>query len=281
MLFFGFFAEKQKRKDISIMKKLISITLAALLLCLCGMTVFATEESLPTVRVSISDENGDLVLAYAEIGFYDYDGDGVTTINDALICAHNAKYEGGASAGYASAETQYGLSLTKLWGAETGSYGYYVNNASAWSLADEIKSGDHIKAFVYTDNVNFSDTYSFFKQNTMDISVNDTVTLDLTKLVYDENWNLVTKPVAGADILVNGEKIGVKTDENGVATFAVKAGGDVIVSAVSEEENLVPPVCIIHSDASIYVAMTVLAVLAIAVIAVVTVIVLKKKQKNA
>ena len=115
----------------------------------------------------------------------------------------------------------------------------------------------------------------------MEVKVNDTVTLDLTKLVYDENWNIVSKPVAGADILVNGEKIGIKTDENGVATFVLKAGGEVIVSAVSEEENLVPPVCIIHSDASIYVAMTVLAVLAIAVIAVITVLFLKKKQKNA
>lgn len=262
------------------MKKLISLSLALLCVCLLVLPVMATEESLPCIYVSVSDENGDLVLAYASIGLADLDGDGNLTINDALIGAHREQYKDGEN-GYASEESQYGLSMTKLWGAETGAYGYYVNNASPQSLLDPVKYGDHIQAFVYTDTAAFSDTYSFFKKNTMEVKVNDTVTLDLTKLVYDENWNIVGKPVAGADILVNGEKIGVKTDENGVATFVLKAGGEVIVSAVSEEENLVPPVCIIHSDASIYVAMTVLAVLAIAVIAVITVLFLKKKQKNA
>ncbi|MBO7666544.1 MAG: hypothetical protein J6S70_03845, partial [Clostridia bacterium] len=92
----------------------------------------------------------------------DADADGVLTISDALYAAHEAAYEGGAAAGFAAATTEYGLSLTKLWGVENGgSYGYFVNDNSAMSLADPLSDGDEVVAFIYTA-ADWSDAYSFF-----------------------------------------------------------------------------------------------------------------------
>ena len=110
------------------MKKLLSITLAVLMLVstFC-LTAFA-EDAVPAsadVYVTIADNNGKLALTQEKITATDKDNDGKITIDEALLAAHEAKYEGGAAAGYASAMSDWGLSLTKLWGVENGgSYGY-------------------------------------------------------------------------------------------------------------------------------------------------------------
>jgi hypothetical protein len=256
------------------MKKLCSLFLSLLIVCLCAVGVCADEAQL-SAYVTISDENGDLVMVYERIGFYDYDNDGKITINDALASAHIEKYADGID-GYASENSAYGLSLTKLWGAQTGAYGYYVNNASPASLLDEIKDGDHIQAFVYTDTATFSDTFCFFDTVETECAVDDTVTLTLSALTYDENWNTVTVPVANAEILVNGEPVGARTDENGEASFVMKAGGKVTVSARSEDMNLVPPVCRIHSDAGSILVLMVIMMIAIVAVATVTFFTIKK-----
>ncbi len=196
-----------------------------------------------TVYVTIS--TGSLVLAYGEVPLTDKDGDGSLTINDALIIAHEKYYEDGAE-GYGSAETDFGISMTKLWGIENGGgYGYCVNNASAQSLSDQIKPGDHIVAYVYTDTENFSDTYAFFDTLT---ASGGTVSVTLTASGYDENWNPVTHPVSGAVITVDGERTETVTDENGRATVTVSGEGSHVISAVSDTETLVPPVLILEVE---------------------------------
>lgn len=221
-----------------------AIIFAAALLLTIAVPVSAAEDT--SVYVTIA--NGELVLAYEEVELTDADGDNKLTVNDALISAHDKKYDGGAEAGYGSAETDYGLSLTKLWGVENGSgYGYCVNNASAMSLADEVKAGDHIYAYVYTDTKDFSDTYSYFDATTSDKSE---VTLTLMASGYDENWAPVSSPVEGAVITVDGIKTDVKTDADGKATVKMTGEGRHVVSAVSDSVTLVPPVCIVNIAAS-------------------------------
>ena len=100
------------------MKKFLSTLLA--LLMLVSLTASA-EEAFPTVYVSISDDTGALVLAYAPVFLIDKDGDGALTIADALQAAHDLHCPGG----FALAQTEFGLSMTKLWNAENG--GSYVN----------------------------------------------------------------------------------------------------------------------------------------------------------
>lgn len=223
------------------MKKLLSVLLA--LAMLVSLAAFAEEA--PTVYVSISDDTGALVLAYAPVTLTDADGDGALTICDALMLAHAAYHPDGADA-FLAEDTEWGLSMYKLWGVENGgSYGYCLNDASAWSLVDPIQAGDHVKAYVYTDLTAWSDTYASFAAPVASAAVNAEVALTLSAAGYDEAWNPVTLAVSGAVITVNGEKTEVVTDENGNALLTFAEAGVYTVSAVSNDLTLVPPVCIV------------------------------------
>lgn len=196
------------------------------------------------VYVTISDEKGEIVVAQEKINVTDVDEDGAFTINDALYMAHEEKYEGGADKGYESSYGSYGLSLTKLWGVSNGgSYGYYVNNKSAWSLTDVVEDGDYINAFIYTDLTTWSDTYCYFDINSTDKKEGEDIELVLTKLGFDENYNTINMPVENATITFNGEKTEYKTDENGKVKIKFNNEGSYVISAVSDTVVLVPPVC--------------------------------------
>jgi len=227
------------------MKKTITLlTLATLLLSLFTLFTAAASEPMATVYVTIADKDGKLAVAEEAINLSDTDGDGELTITDALYLAHEAKYDGGAEAGYATSTTQYGLGMTKLWGEENGgSYGYYLNNASAYNLAEKLKDGDRITAFVYTDLSTWSDTFCYFDKSSVEGTEGDTVTLTLSSLSWDyaTNQNVIL-PVANATVTVDGEATSVKTDSEGKATLELSAGVH-IISATSEEQTLVPPVC--------------------------------------
>lgn len=221
------------------MKKLVLVLLALMMVA----SVCCAEET--KVFVSVTDGEGKLVMAYEEIAVTDADGDGMLTINDALIAAHIAKHEGGAE-GYGAVSSEYGLSMAKLWGVENGgSYGYYLNNASAWSLVDAVQPGDHVKAYVITDMTAWSDTYCYFDMNAAEAQADTEMVLTLSAAGYDANWNPVTLPVAGAVITVNGEKTEWVTDENGTVNVKFAEEGVYVVSAVSDTQVLVAPVCIV------------------------------------
>lgn len=224
------------------MKKILSALLALLMLASCA--AFA-EVASPVVYVSVSDDTGALVLAYVPVTVTDLDADGALTISDALIAAHAAHHPDGADA-FLAEETEWGKSMYRLWGVENGgSYGYMLNDVSAWSLVDPVRDGDHVKAYVYTDLTAWSDTYCFFTAPVAAAAVNGEVALNLSAAAYDENWSPITLPVAGATITVNGEKTETVTDENGNAVLTFAAAGEYTVSAVSESQTLVPPVCIV------------------------------------
>ena len=225
------------------MKKLLSILLA-LTLCVTVLGISAAADAQTgTVKVfvTIADQNGKLALSQEEITVSDVDEDYALTINDALYCAHEAKYTGGAAEGYATLLTEYGLSLSKLWGiANGGSYGYLVNNKFAWGLEDAVKEGDYVNAFIYTDTDSWSDTYSYFDVNTVAADAGKDISVTLYKAGYDALYNQIELPAAGAQVLVNGKKIDAKTDENGKVSFTINKEGTYIVSAVSDSDRLVP-----------------------------------------
>lgn len=231
------------------MKKLTALLLSLLMLISCA--AFAEAPALSAeVFVSITDDTGALVLAYVPVTVTDADADGALTISDALHAAHVQHHEAAAD-GFGAAMTEYGLSLTKLWGVENGgSYGYYLNDASAWSLTDPIADGDHVKAYVYTDLVAWSDTYCWFSAPAVEAAAGSEVALTLTAAGYDEAWNPVTLPVAGAALTVNGESANVVTDETGHAVVTFAEAGVYVVSAASETQTLVAPVCIVTVTAA-------------------------------
>ena len=199
-----------------------------------------------TVFVTITNGSGELVLPRAEIEVRDFDGDGTVTLDDALVCAHDAAYDGGAAAGYYSEDTEYGRSIYKLWGEENGgSYGYYVNNASAFSPLDPIQDGDLVHAYAYQDLVSWSDTYCFFQTEGAEMKAGEEIALTLTALVFDENWNQLASAVEGAVITVNGEDSEWTTGADGACSVSFSEPGEYVISARSENMTLVPPVCVV------------------------------------
>ena len=226
------------------MKRLFALLLIAVMaLSLCAVSVSADELS-ADVYVTVCDE-GKLALTAQKIAVTDTDSDGELTINDALYAAHEAFYPGGAAEGYATEDTQYGLSLTKLWGVANGmsGYVYYLNNdfSAVTNLKTQVKEGDYVAAYSFVDLVNWSDKYTYFDRFTEDITAGD-VTLTLKKADFDEYWTPITVPVEGAMITVDGVATGIKTDENGAVTFPLSANGTHFVSADVEGQTVVPPV---------------------------------------
>lgn len=229
-------------------RRFFAILLGILLICPMAIPAFVRAADAPTVYVTISDGNGKLVLTRAAVSITDADGDNAITINDALYAAHAAHHKDGEDA-YKTVESAWGLSLTKLWGVENGgSYGYYLNNASPMSLADPIKDGDTVQAFIYTDTDTFSDQFCFFDQGTINGKAGDTVSLTLKAAGFDaaNNYAPIEIPVSGATITVDGKDSGVKTDEEGKFTLTLSGTGTIVISAISETQTLVPPVCVVR-----------------------------------
>ena len=193
-----------------------------------------------TVTLSLA---GTLAFCLETISVSDRNGDGKLDIDETLYAAHETFFEGGAAAGYASAESEYGFGITKLWGDDSGAFGYYVNNAGAMGLGGAVTEGDHVYAYVYTDTVTWSDVYSYFDQSEATAAVGGEVTLVLTYAGYDASWMPVTLPVAGATITLNGVETAFVTDGDGRVTISFEDAGVYLVSAVCEGMVLVPSVC--------------------------------------
>lgn len=218
-------------------KSIILILTLCMMLSLLTLGVSAQKNHVQvTVTIAVK---GELVAAQVSVQIEDVDGDGIFTVNDALYCAHEQYFEGGAEAGYGYYSGEYGLSMSKLWGDESGMYGYYLNNASCMNLADPIKNDDHIVAFVYK-NADWSDIYCYFEGDDYGF-YGEPITLTLTAAGYDENWNPITYPVEGATITVDGQPIDLVTDAQGKFTLIPEEGQAKLLSATSDTVTLVPP----------------------------------------
>ncbi len=224
------------------MKKLLFVSILTLALLLLPLSAQADEPSLKasvTVSVSVA---GEAKAVLASVDVTDTDGDGALTVADALAALHAAAYPNGA-AGFSTYQSEYGMSIGTLWGDSSGSFGYYLNDASCLSPADTVKDGDRVYAFVYKDTAGWSDTYAYFDCTDVTVSSGESVTLTLTVLGFDAAWNVVQNPVEGATVTLNGKAIDATTDANGRVTFTVTEGGRFTVSATHPSLVLVPPLC--------------------------------------
>lgn len=228
------------------MKKLFGILLVLVLLTGLLATAALAAPAEGTVCVTIAVD-GEIVtgadgakVANAPVKVSDLDGDGSFNVDEVLVAAHNAFYPGGAEAGYASSVGDWGPTIDMLWGDTSYAFGYYVNDAMAWGLGDPVEDGGSVKAYVYADKEYYSDVYSYFDKASAE---GDSVALTLYAGSFDENWNVVFAPAAGAKITVDGVKTGVVTDADGKATVSFSEPGTHLVSAVSDETIYVPAVC--------------------------------------
>ena len=219
-------------------KKAIAVLLlVAMLFSIMPTAVFA-ESNLETTTayVTIVNKEGELVVTHQAIAVNDNNENGYTDIHDALYTAHEKFYTGGAEEGY---QVKNGA-LAKLWGDNSsangfGCFGYYVNNASAWGLTDSVRSGDHVVAFVYQDQINWSDVYSYFNTDAITISTGSQLDLQLTGAYYG--------PISDTLISVNGSKTDIRTNENGSISLNFDEKGKYLISTTESSLTLVPPIC--------------------------------------
>lgn len=213
------------------MKKLFAILISIILIA--SFTLPISAKDVTKVYVSIADGSGTLQLIQKEVVLTDTDNDGALTINDAFYLAHEQNYKGGASAGYATATTTWGESLTKLWGVDNGGwYVYYVNNAAAMGLAQPLNDGDYLEAFCFTDLTNGSDVYSYFTDKSLDKTSDEEFEVTLKKEEIDyTTWASSMVPAGNATITIDGVATDYVTDANGVAKIKISKNGEHIVSA--------------------------------------------------
>ena len=227
------------------MKKKIFALLVTLACVVALLPMAISAEETETVTVTVNIINDKPVLAAAQITVTDIDNDGIISINDALYCAHQQKYQGGAEAGFASSPSPYGITLEKLWGDTSGAFGYYLNNESPQSLLDTVVDGDTITAFIYQDTFGWSDCYSYFDKNSVTVTEGDALMLNLSYLVLDyETWMTSALPAEGAIITIDGNDTEITVNMDGVAMLTFDAPGTYLISAHSDL-NIVAPVCVV------------------------------------
>ena len=254
-------------------KRLLAAVLV-LVFAFCACTVVLASSPRPSTATVTIISKGEFVLKNYEVVVSSDD----FNIDDALKAAHDAKYEGGSDKGYASATGDYGLYVKKLWGDESGAFGYTVNNKMSSGLSGKVGAGDSVVAYIYTDATTYSDKYTYFDVNKANVKGGEELTLTLSYIGYDENWNAVASPLKGATITVDGEKTEYKTDADGKVTLFLKGGKTYTVSA-SADSTIVPPLCVVtvakNSSAVLYIVIAVMVVCGVA-----AVVVVSSKKKN-
>ena len=209
--------------------------------------VFAAEKSVK-IYATISDENGEIAVKQKSVMVTDVDEDGAFTIYDALYCTHEKYYKGGAEAGFAAENSDWGLSLTKLWGAENGgSYGYYLNDQYVMTgLSEPVKEGDFVSAFVYTDLTTWSDAFTYFNKRVYGLNKGKSLKLELSYYALDyTTYDLTATPLSNARILVNGEPTEAITNANGVTYINFEKSGSYFISATHPGMTIVAPSAVV------------------------------------
>jgi len=224
-------------------KQLALLLVLALVIGLLPVTALAADTADITVFMTVSDQGSlatdknDALVARVPVTLT---GAASYTIDDALRVLHENVYTGGAAAGYASSVGVYGLAIDKLWGNESGAFGYYVNDAMAFGLTDPVSDGDAVTAFIYK-NTDYSDRYAWFDKTAAAVTTGSPVTLTLS----GQYWNagVVTEPVLGATLYIDGTATGVATGASGQAVLSFSTAGTYILSAQCDDPVITAAAC--------------------------------------
>lgn len=204
-------------------------------------TITVTEPIDVTVSISkygkfVEGENGDPVVQ-VPVTLY---GGLTYTIADALEAVHDECFKGGAEVGYAAAETQYGLGLSKLWGDESGNFAYQVNrgSVSVWGLSDVISDGDEIDAYILQSYYPDSEDYAAFGEAAAEGTAGKPITLQLYSSSFDEFYQMNMIPLAGASVHAYGASAdgAPVTDADGKASITLTEPGKQIVTATKTKD---------------------------------------------
>ncbi len=237
--------------------KVLSFLMALVMLFgVIPVEVFALGDNEITVSFTLSkygsfvqDKNGnDAVMESVKL-----EGKETYTLVDVFDAFHKAYYNG--ENGFLSDPTsKYGTALTKLWGDESGNFGYYINGGMANSLDDAVKDGDVVEAFIYENSYPDTEAYSAFSEYSATVNVGEEYSLTLKHVSgYDSTtWAPIMSGCEGATITVNGEETEIVTSSEGTAKLSFNKTGTYVISAKKTKvlnENIVTaitsPVCVV------------------------------------
>ncbi|MCD7859937.1 MAG: PQQ-binding-like beta-propeller repeat protein, partial [Firmicutes bacterium] len=251
-------------KNIHLSARVLAVLLAlGMLLSILPATAWAEETETISVYMTVFNA-GEFALSNDGQAMYqmpvtvtDLDGDGTFTLDEALQAAH-AAYN--SADGYDST----GGWVSKLWGVETYSTGFYRNDVITDTVTTEyISDGDKITAYIYADTTAWSDRYSFFADSSAYCEIGSSVTLTLKCWSYDASWNLVESAVENATVGVYNIETGAytelnggayKTDANGSVTISFTEAGTYYLTAKAADGDapLVPAVCTVIAANAAY-----------------------------
>lgn len=196
------------------------------------------------VNITVSNQgvlakaNDGSAMAYKEVHVTDADEDGMISVDDALKAAHEEYCPGG----YATEKSDYGISVTKLWGISTYNTLFFVNGKGLESnVADSvINEGDAVYASVNADNINYADWYTYFNKSYKTVDQGEEFSLNIKG--FQGMSGVSASNVTGVDIGIwkNGEfsKIdNTVTDKNGNVTLSFDKPGEYIVTAAGSIDD--------------------------------------------
>ncbi len=164
-----------------------------------------------------------------------------STVEDAIIAAHETYCPDGA-VGWEKAESDWGMSMVKIWGSYDGVGAFYVNGVMPMMQSWDITAtdGDYVDLVLYGPD--WSDSYAQFDRRTDILAAGEEVTLTLTHDVFDENWVASAEPLAGAAVKTTDGKVLGTTDAEGKITLSFPEAGTYLVTAASEDTVITAPI---------------------------------------
>ncbi|MDD4689497.1 MAG: dockerin type I repeat-containing protein [Eubacteriales bacterium] len=269
-------------------KQVLSLFLAiVIIVCIIPTVAFADDPTAITIYMSVYNQGkfcmdkNSTVMWNKPVSVEDINGDGKYSLNEALVSAHATYYLEGES-GYVTEynSTYQSDSVITLWGLDTSASGFYRNNAITNAVDQEfVNANDKVTAFVYYDNVAWSDRYSYFDKAEQTVKVGEEFSLTLNYSGYDSTWEPASLPVVGAPIgvynmtdgsfsvpdTIKGENLfgdffmKPSTDTNGLVKMRFIEPGTYYVTAQYDSSNyskyddalgtvpnyLVPPMCVV------------------------------------
>ena len=203
----------------------------------CAVNITAEPAESVNVYMTVSDRG---VLAKTQDGsamfnrsvtVADVNSDGVLTYDEALIAAHAAYCPNG----YVSANTEWGVSVSKLWGVDTMNCLFYLNDSALKNDVGNretsvLHAGDYLVASVNKDNTYYSDHYTTFdKRSTTAVvgqefrlSLKGSMGSDKIAIGYWENGKFAS--LEGAQLDADGN---VKATFTKAGTYLLTAGGTI------------------------------------------------------
>lgn len=215
-----------------------------------GSVFCLSNEYSEDVLVSIASK-GSIALSYAPVTAADRNGDGAVDIDEVMYAAHEKYYEGGAAKGYATASNEYGAYISRLWGDESGNFGYFVDNKMSMGLGDKVADGQHVYAYINANAYPNNDAYAYFENTDIDATAHVKTTVKLTaQNGYDENWmpkfegcEKAALKAYSADLKSEIADFKAVSQGGGEYSVSFKHAGDYRIVATAENSAIIPAVC--------------------------------------